>query len=297
MRYHRTFGLDAEQLDELEARIEDILPDPWDKGTGRPKSLSLREAIMVTLLYKRQNMIEEVIADLFGVSQGTVSEIIAEFTPLIAQATEEFRPDAEEAKQTTRGRLALVDGTLWPCWSWERAPEMWAGKYKTTGHGSLIIGDQFGSIIFVSDPVGLGNTIRDGDLRFRSSVGWSGGDVVLVGQSAENLFPADPVLGEVDRLRRRGVSLGRCVLAEGTVRPGSVVVPQVLGQHLAQMVLIDDQQPVEELASQGAYDSLADGVRFGRLRRAGQNPDAFRLEHGVERIGELACAIPDQELD
>ena len=152
MRYHRTFGLDAEQLNELEARIEDILPDPWNKGIGRPKSLSLREAIMVTLLYKRQNMIEEVIADLFGVSQGTVSEIIAEFTPLIAQATEEFRPDAEEAKQMTRGRLALVDGTLWPCWSWERAPEMWAGKYKTTGHGSLIIGDEFGNIIFVSDP-------------------------------------------------------------------------------------------------------------------------------------------------
>jgi Helix-turn-helix of DDE superfamily endonuclease len=37
----------------------------------------LREAIMVTLLYKRQNIIEEVIADLFGISQGTVSEIIA----------------------------------------------------------------------------------------------------------------------------------------------------------------------------------------------------------------------------
>ena len=152
MRYHRTFGLDAEQLDELEARIEDILLAPWDKGTGRPKSLSLREAIMVTLLYERQNMTEEVIADLFGVSQATVSDIIAKFTPLIAQATEEFRPDAEEAKQMTRGRLALVDGTLWPCWSWERAPELWAGKYKTTGHGSLIIGDEFGNIIFVSDP-------------------------------------------------------------------------------------------------------------------------------------------------
>ncbi len=34
MRYHRTFGLDAEQLDELEARIEDILLDPWHKETG-----------------------------------------------------------------------------------------------------------------------------------------------------------------------------------------------------------------------------------------------------------------------
>ena len=41
LRYHRTFGLDAEQLDELEARIEDILPDPWDKGTGRPAHGSL----------------------------------------------------------------------------------------------------------------------------------------------------------------------------------------------------------------------------------------------------------------
>ena len=130
MRYHRTFGLTAEQLDELEARIEDILPEPWDKGTGRPKSLSLREAIMVTLLYKRQNMIEEVIADIFGVSQGTVSEIITEFTLLIAQATEDFRPDAEEAKQMTRGRLVLVDGTLWPCWSWSAPPRRGPGNIR-----------------------------------------------------------------------------------------------------------------------------------------------------------------------
>ncbi len=152
LRYHRTFGLNAVQLDELEERIEEILTEPWDKGIGRPKSLSLREAIMVTLLYKRQHIIEEVIADLFGISQGTVSDIITEFTPLIAQATEEFRPDPEEAKQMTRGRLALVDGTLWPCWSWESNHELWAGKYKTTGHGSLIIGDEWGNIIFVSDP-------------------------------------------------------------------------------------------------------------------------------------------------
>ena len=48
--------------------------------------------------------------------------------------------------------MALVDGTLWPCWSWESAHELWAGKYGTTGHGGLIIGDEFGNIIFVSDP-------------------------------------------------------------------------------------------------------------------------------------------------
>ena len=58
---------------------------------------------MVTLLYKRQNMIEEVIADLFGVSQGTVSEIITEFTPLIAQATEEFRRSRRKRSDDTAG--------------------------------------------------------------------------------------------------------------------------------------------------------------------------------------------------
>jgi hypothetical protein len=63
------------------------------------------------------------------------------------------------------------------------------------------------------------------------------------------------------------------------------------------MMLIDDQQPVEELPAQGTDDSLADGVRSGRLRRAGENPDARSREHGVEGPGELAGAIPDQELD
>jgi hypothetical protein len=105
------------------------------------------------------------------------------------------------------------------------------------------------------------------------------------------------VLGEVDRIRRKGVSLSWRELAEGTVRPGCVVVEQVLGQHLAQVVVSDDQQPVEKLPAQGADDPLADRVRSGRLRRAGQDPDALGGEHGVEGTGELARAVPDQELD
>ena len=127
-------------------------------------------------------------------------------------------------------------------------------------------------------------------------MGSSGGDLVFVREPAKDLFPADPMLGEVD-LRWPGVSLSGCELPEGSVRPGGVVVAQVVGQHPAQMVLIDDQQPVEEFAAQGAGDPFADRVRPRGLRWAGENPDAIRREHGVERAGELACAIPDQELD
>src|ERR1035441_10052416 len=116
----------------------------------------------------------------------------------------------------------------------------------------------------------------------------SGGDLVFVRESAGDLFPADPVVGEVD-FRWPGFGLSGCELAEGTVRPGAVVMRQVLGQHPAQMMmLIDDQQPAGDLAAQGADDSLAGGVRCGRLRRAGENPDAFRLEYGAEGAGELA---------
>ena len=84
-------------------------------------------------------IIEEIWAEIFDVNQSTISRYISFLTPLIDKATAEFRPSADEAAEATRGAIALVDGTLWPCWSWVGERELWAGKYKTTGHGSLII--------------------------------------------------------------------------------------------------------------------------------------------------------------
>jgi DDE superfamily endonuclease/Helix-turn-helix of DDE superfamily endonuclease len=146
-------GLDAEQLDALEQRVGDLLEKPWDRGTGRPKELTLREALVVTCGYMRQNIIEEVWAEIFDVDQSTISRYITFLTPLIDRATAEFRPSAQEAAEATRDAIALVDGTLWPCWSWSGERELWAGKYKTTGHGSLIITNRTGRVIFVSEPV------------------------------------------------------------------------------------------------------------------------------------------------
>jgi len=84
--------------------------------------------------------------------------------------------------------------------------------------------------------------------------------------------------------------------------PGSIATTRFsgwsrFGQYPPQVVLVDDQEPVEEFTAQGADDRFADGVCPGRLRRAGENPDASCCEDGVEGISELASAIPDQELD
>ena len=65
-------GLDAEQIDELEYRVTELLEEPWDKEEGRPRELTLREALVVTCGYLRQNIIEDVWADIFGVAQSTI---------------------------------------------------------------------------------------------------------------------------------------------------------------------------------------------------------------------------------
>ena len=132
LRYDRMSGLDSEQLDELVWRIEEQLEETWHKGIGRPKDLSLREAVVVASGYMRQNIIQEVWAEIFDTSQPVISGIIAKFTPLIEASTED-RPTAEEAEEAVaREQTVLVDGFLAPTWSWRDTPELWSGKHKTT---------------------------------------------------------------------------------------------------------------------------------------------------------------------
>ena len=109
MRYDRMSGLDAEQLDELVRRIEDQLEEPWHKGIGRPKDLTLREAVVVACGYARQNITQEVWAEIFDTSQPVISGIITKFTPLIEASTE----DSCFALSWPGCGLRAVSGRFW----------------------------------------------------------------------------------------------------------------------------------------------------------------------------------------
>jgi transposase len=147
-------GLDPEQLDELVWRIEDQLEEPWHKEIGRPKDLSLREAVVVACGYMRQNITQEVWAEIFDTSQPVISGIITKFTPLIEASADEDRPTADEAKEAAaREQTVLVDGFLAPTWSWRDAPELWSGKHKTTGFNGQAIANLRGDLLFVSEPI------------------------------------------------------------------------------------------------------------------------------------------------
>lgn len=60
MRFDRMSGLNEMQVSELEDRVAELLEELWNKGTGRPRGLTLREALVVACGYLRQNIIEDV---------------------------------------------------------------------------------------------------------------------------------------------------------------------------------------------------------------------------------------------
>jgi hypothetical protein len=151
--------LDDEQLDELTTRVEKELPEPWDKGRGRKKKLSLRDAVAVSVAYIRHNCTEELLGERFDVSQPNISDKITYLTPLVADALEEFVPTEEDATEQVTGRVCLLDGSLGPCWSWGDHDELWTRKHGTTGHNFLIIATLLGDILFVSDP--LAGSVHD----------------------------------------------------------------------------------------------------------------------------------------
>lgn len=147
MRFHRTTGLDSEQLHDLVELVRQRVD--WSNDRGRPKATGLLKAVVIAVAYLRQNIVQAVLGEYFEVSQSTVSRIITKLTPIVADVLDGFIPNATEA---TQGRVVLVDGTLAPCWSWAGHRELYSGKHKTTGHSLQVLADLGGDITYISRP-------------------------------------------------------------------------------------------------------------------------------------------------
>ena len=153
MRFYRTTGLTLTQMQELVRRVNEALDEPWDKRTGRPKSLRLYKAVEAACMYLRQNATQEFIGETRDTSQPTISRYAAVLVPLVKAVLEEFVPDAAEAIEIVRGRVVLVDGTLALCWSYAEHPELWNGKHKTTGFNAQLISLLDGTAVWISGPL------------------------------------------------------------------------------------------------------------------------------------------------
>jgi hypothetical protein len=149
---HRMTGLSAEQFDALVDLVAGALEKPWRASVGRPRELDLHEAVFVTLVYARHNVTEELLGEFMGLDQSQISRIISELTPIVEEVTAPYVPTEQDATEALSGQVALVDGSLAPCWSWAGRRDLWAGKHATTGHNFLVISDLLGRVRYVSDP-------------------------------------------------------------------------------------------------------------------------------------------------
>jgi hypothetical protein len=73
-------------------------------------------------------------------------------------------------------------------------------------------------------------------------------------------------------------------------------VAAVNPQHVLEMAVAEDEDPVEAVGANGAYPTLGDGVCVRRLNRRAYHPDALRPKDLVEGAAELGVAIMDEEL-
>ncbi|MCY0923993.1 transposase [Streptomyces sp. H27-G5] len=153
MSWNVTTGLETDQLDGLVARVHRVLvedPDP-PLVPGRMWALGLYKSVVLVLFLLRQNPVQEAAAELFGISQATVSRRWTALLPVVEKVLAPHVPDPAEA---SAGRIVLVDGTLVATWDWaSEGATMFSGKHRDTGFNLQIAATLAGDLLAVSTPV------------------------------------------------------------------------------------------------------------------------------------------------
>ena len=85
--------------------------------------MGLRGSLRAALIYMCHNIVQAVIGEQLGVSQPTVSRAIGVMTGAIVRALRDMLLTAEEVPE---GCDYVLDGALFPCWSWRAHREPWS---------------------------------------------------------------------------------------------------------------------------------------------------------------------------
>ena len=111
--------------------VRTSLTDPAEaiELPGRPFTLGLFGSVAMVLALLRQNIVQQVAAEMFRVSQATVSRRWDALREVIEAVLAEFvLTPAEIAGNST----VLVNGTLVPTWEWRHRTDLYSGKHADT---------------------------------------------------------------------------------------------------------------------------------------------------------------------
>jgi hypothetical protein len=110
----------------------------------------LFRSVAMVLALLRQNIVQQVAAEVFGVSQSTVSRRWDALREVIEAVLAEFVPTPVQVAGTS---TVLVDGTLIPTWDWRHRSDLFSGKHHDTGFNLQIGATLGGNLVAVGAPV------------------------------------------------------------------------------------------------------------------------------------------------
>jgi predicted XRE-type DNA-binding protein len=149
LRRKSTTGLSHEQLQVLTSRVEETI-GVWQAPKGRERALDLAAAVTMTLALCRQNLSQAVAADFWNVSQPTVSRVFASLREIVTAAASVDVPSLDDLPGSER---VLLDASLLPTGNRAGHKELYSGKRHKSGMNVHVVGDRWGRLICVSDPV------------------------------------------------------------------------------------------------------------------------------------------------
>ena len=119
----------------------------WDRGIGRPRKLTLVEALRLTLCRLRRNATYNDLHEDFAVGVTTAWDYHQEMVGFLADV---LASTEEELPTLLTGRIFLIDGTLVPTFNWRHRDDLLSGKHRRHGVNLQLFVDVHGRIIAVS---------------------------------------------------------------------------------------------------------------------------------------------------
>jgi hypothetical protein len=124
-------GLSTEQLAELIGRVREVVGPEWEHPpVGRPHVLPLPGAVVAVLFRLRHNMPDEVVGEVFGCSQATITRYHEILGPILRWVT---WPERQARHERAQHNAALVDGFVAPVGEREDYVGLFSGKKHVCG--------------------------------------------------------------------------------------------------------------------------------------------------------------------
>jgi hypothetical protein len=143
---YRLPGLSRKAAAAVVELAEQEFPN-WDRGVGRPKALTLLEALRLTLCRLRRNATYHDLHEDFAIGTTTAWDYHQLIVAFLADA---LSTTDDDLPALLTGRIFLIDGTLVPTFNWRHRKDLLSGKHRRNGVNLQAFVDVHGRLIAVS---------------------------------------------------------------------------------------------------------------------------------------------------